>query len=112
MGDPDERPSSSFTRRDALISIRVTRVQKRRLEDAARRARHPSLSSYALDRLTGAETQVTERQRRILIGHLGQLGAGLTGLAARAGALSHPEIAASLERAASDVVALQQAIMR
>ncbi|WCR17233.1 hypothetical protein JHW40_12790 [Paracoccus alcaliphilus] len=94
-----------------MISIRLTEHQKRRIAAAARHGGHPSLSSYALDRLTGSEAAVTDRQKRILIGHLAGHGARLTSLAVRAVDMPRAEIVAELERAATDVVGLQRAIM-
>ena len=106
----DGAARSETRRLTATISLRVDADEKLRLAAVARRSHFPSLSAWIFDRLRKGDG-IGTRQRRILCGHLGQIGAHLNALA-RGDVTTDPDrLRHLLHRIGTDIASLQRLLM-
>jgi hypothetical protein len=113
MAKPGDGAARSETRKlTATISLRIAADEKLRLEAIARRSHFPSLSAWIFDQLRkGHGSDIGMRQRRILCGHLGQIGAQLNALA-RGDVTTDPDhLQHLLHRIGTDIASLQRLLM-
>jgi len=113
MAKPGDGAARSETRRlTATISLRVDADEKLRLAAMAQRSAFPSMSAWIFDRLrNGNVDDIGMRQRRILCGHLGQIGAQLNALARGDGTTDPDRLRHLLHRIGTDIASLQRLLM-
>lgn len=113
MAKPGDGAARSETRRlTATISLRLDADEKLRLSAVARRSHFPSLSAWIFDRLRNEnEGDIGIRRRRILCGHLGQIGAQINALARGDATADQDGLQDILHSIGKDIASLQRKIM-
>jgi hypothetical protein len=107
----DGNPRSERRRLTATLSLRLGDAEKRRFEAAAKRGGHPSLAAWALDRMRQAG-DAGLRDRRVLCGKLGMLGARLEDLARTSATRSPDALQHDLRVLGKAIVTMQNQIMK
>ena len=106
----DGTPRSERRRLTATLSLRLGDAEKRRFAVAAKRSGSPSLAAWALDRMRNAG-DAGLRERRIICGALGTLGAHLETLAQDSATRSAEDRRRDLQVLGGLVLRLQRQIM-